>query len=581
MPNPSSPVTRPRSRTPRILAALGAATLALTLFACGGGGGGSDSGGDSGGSGGGVTPSGRYTVLAWNDLGMHCVDGKDYSVFAILPPYNNLRAQVVRRDAGAEAVVGTGLSVSYEAVADETGSINTGSATKTNFWKWVQALFGAAPAPDVGLTGNPTPSATPAPMGYDAASRTWQADGLPITPLDDAGQKNFYPMVAVVARDAAGAELARTQVVLPVSDEMTCTSCHASDSGVAARPAAGWVHDADPEKDWKKNILRLHDERHPDAVAVAGQAATYTQGTLLASAMAGQPTLCAGCHQSNALATPALAGIAPLTTALHARHADVIDPATGTTLEANTTRSACYSCHPGSVTQCLRGAMGNAVDASGTPTMDCQSCHGPMSLVGHAGREGWLDEPSCQNCHDRASANGAAFTRHLSVFSSGTKVRATRDRRFATTPDVPLPGKSLYRASTGHGGLACEACHGATHAEYPSSHANDNVQSIALQGHAGTVRECSVCHASVPSTTTGGPHGLHPIGSSWVSAHGDRVESGGRSGCASCHGDDFRGTPLSEVKVARSFSTEHGTRRYGPGDPVGCYDCHNGPGGGD
>lgn len=27
-----------------------------------------------------------YTLLAWNDLGMHCVDGKDYSIFSILPP---------------------------------------------------------------------------------------------------------------------------------------------------------------------------------------------------------------------------------------------------------------------------------------------------------------------------------------------------------------------------------------------------------------------------------------------------------------------------------------------------------------
>ncbi len=36
------------------------------------------------------TPSsgkGRYVLMGWNDLGMHCVDGNDYSVFSILPPY--------------------------------------------------------------------------------------------------------------------------------------------------------------------------------------------------------------------------------------------------------------------------------------------------------------------------------------------------------------------------------------------------------------------------------------------------------------------------------------------------------------
>jgi len=28
-----------------------------------------------------------WTVLGWNDLGMHCMDS-DYSLFAILPPFN-------------------------------------------------------------------------------------------------------------------------------------------------------------------------------------------------------------------------------------------------------------------------------------------------------------------------------------------------------------------------------------------------------------------------------------------------------------------------------------------------------------
>ena len=41
-----------------------------------------------------------YALIAWNDLGMHCMDGKDFSVFTILPPYNNLHAQLVRRSTG-------------------------------------------------------------------------------------------------------------------------------------------------------------------------------------------------------------------------------------------------------------------------------------------------------------------------------------------------------------------------------------------------------------------------------------------------------------------------------------------------
>ena len=53
---------------------------------------------NSGGGGGTPPPTaGTYSLLAWNDLGMHCVDGKDYSVFSILPPYNNLHAQLVNK----------------------------------------------------------------------------------------------------------------------------------------------------------------------------------------------------------------------------------------------------------------------------------------------------------------------------------------------------------------------------------------------------------------------------------------------------------------------------------------------------
>ena len=90
---------------------------------------------------------------------------------------------------------------------------------------------------------------------------------------------------------------------------------------------------------------------------------------------------------------------------------------------------------------------------------------------------------------------------------------------FATNPDTPAPGKSLYRFSNGHGGLQCCACHGSTHAEFPAAHRNDNIQSLQIQGHAGVVADCIACHASQPSTVTGGPHGMHPAGQSWIASH--------------------------------------------------------------
>lgn len=110
----------------------------------------------AGGGGGGTSTGAKYSLLAWNDLGMHCMDGRDYSVFSILPPFNNLHAQLVNASTGK--AVTTGVTLTYEAVADTTGSINTSSVGKTNFWSWAKPLYGASPAADVGLTGNSTPS---------------------------------------------------------------------------------------------------------------------------------------------------------------------------------------------------------------------------------------------------------------------------------------------------------------------------------------------------------------------------------------------------------------------------------------
>ena len=348
------------------------------------------------------TATGSYTLLAWNDLGMHCVDGKDYSVFSILPPYNNLHAQLVNKSLGQQ--VTSGITLSYEAMADSTGSINTTSVGKTNFWSWVKSLFGVTLANDVGLKGNSTISKTPRPMTFNTTNKWFEAEGIPVTPYDDKGIKNFYPMVKVVAKDASGKVLATARTVLPVSDEMSCKSCHASTVvSNDAKPSAGWVNDSDPEKDWKKNILRLHDEKHQldSAFSAALTKLAYNQSGLSATAQGGKPVLCAACHSSNALPGTGISGISPLTQALHTLHARVQDPTslTGLTLDSSSNRTSCYLCHPGSVTQCLRGPMGNALDATGKPAMNCQSCHGNLSAVGSSARTGWLNQPTCQSCH--------------------------------------------------------------------------------------------------------------------------------------------------------------------------------------
>ncbi|MGZ8226922.1 MAG: Ig-like domain-containing protein [Methylococcaceae bacterium] len=544
--------------------------------------------------------AGAYTLLAWNDLGMHCMDGLDFSVFAILPPYNTLHAQLKDK---AGKLVNSNVALTYEAVADSTGSINTSSYTKTNFWSWVDELVGLSPANDVGLNldglasgtpepGNETPSLTPAPMTYNAEYAWFEAEGIPITPFDDAGNKNFYPTVKVVAKDLSGNVLATATTVLPVSDEMTCSGCHASTNStannaqIAAKPVAGWVFDSNPDKDWKKNILRLHDEKqasnalYQSALIQTG----YSTSGLFATANAGKPVLCVACHASNAYfdkknkttVMVGLPGIAPFTQSLHLKHATVKDPATQLPLDNIGDRTACYQCHPGSKTQCLRGAMSKSVDANGDSLMSCQSCHGNMAAVGNAARQGWYNEPTCESCHNSAAPGKRAIS---GVDANGVAI-VPADHTFATNADTPVPGLNLYRFSTGHGGLQCEACHGSTHAEYPSTHVDENVQSIAVQGHAGPVAECTACHTKAPSTTNGGPHGMHTTGDAWVDLHEDANKNGTATtpSCAYCHGSTNAGTPLSAIKVAKTINAgEFGIKNWPAGYQVSCYSCHNGP----
>ena len=177
----------------------------------------------------------------------------------------------------------------------------------------------------------------------------------------------------------------------------------------------------DPERDYRLNVLLLHDEleggssRFSSALATAGYNSSGLYATVTAD---GTPVLCDACHASNALPGTGIAGIPPLTEAMHSMHAWVVDPANGMTLDESANRTACYTCHPGSDTRCLRGAMGKAVAASGDLAIQCQSCHGSMSRVGAAGRAGWFDQPTCQSCHSGTATNNNGQIRYLSVFDA-------------------------------------------------------------------------------------------------------------------------------------------------------------------
>jgi hypothetical protein len=82
-------------------------------------------------------------------------------------------------------------------------------------------------------------STTPAKMTFNKAHNWWEAEGIPISPYNDDGSKNYYPLVKVVAKDNRGNILAEAKTVLPVSDEMDCKRCHASNSQADAKPNSG------------------------------------------------------------------------------------------------------------------------------------------------------------------------------------------------------------------------------------------------------------------------------------------------------------------------------------------------------
>ena len=205
--------------------------------------------------------------------------------------------------------------------------------------------------------------------------------------------------------------------------------------------------------------------------------------------------------------------------------------------------------------------MGSAVAADGSLAIQCQSCHGSMGDVAAPARRAGSTCRLPELSHRNGGAQQRPDPLHHGVRRVGPAARRGVDATFATTPDVPAAGLSLYRFSRGHGGLACEACHGSTHAEYPSSHRNDNIQASQLQGHVGTIAECATCHGVVPPRPTAGRTAC-----TRSARTGSRVIRGGRGqrrACQSCHGTDYRGTVLSRAFGDRTLDTRSAPRSSG------------------
>jgi len=74
-------------------------------------------------------------LLAWNDLGMHCISDSD-PWFVILPPGNTLEALLIKRGETPE-LVSKGVEITY---AVEKGYRDP--AAHVDFWKYAESHFG-------------------------------------------------------------------------------------------------------------------------------------------------------------------------------------------------------------------------------------------------------------------------------------------------------------------------------------------------------------------------------------------------------------------------------------------------------
>ncbi len=388
----------------------------------------------------------RYVVVGWNNLGMHCYN-PDFSNLAILPPYNTLQAQVIQVG-DPPKIITAGVIVSYSFPNNTYSVGKQGHPDKTNFWEYADKLFGVSLEPNIGLAGKGLSGI----LDLASDGNYFVAEGIPLTDIrdQDAASMKPYPfqLAKITVSDPASPSkiLASLDVVAPVSTELMCQNCHSDDMDATKK----YAPDVLPTGKVETNILTIHDYLNRDNYAT--YLAAYPELLAKTPLMQNQPVLCASCHGDNALGMPTVGEIKNLSNAMHGHH----NPDNAPDITPYT--AGCYNCHPGPTTQCLRDTMSQNFSAN------CTNCHGDITQVA-LNSDPWANEPKCSTCH------GSAYE----------------------------TDQALYRQSTGHGGLYCEACHDSTHAIATSREANDGIKFFQLQGHSGALRDCTVCHLTTPT----------------------------------------------------------------------------------
>ncbi len=377
-----------------------------------------------------------YVAFAWNDLGMHCLN-PTYDKAVILPPYNTVWVQVVKRGDPPE-IVTAGLTVEY-AIRNNTYSY--GKRSYGQFWDNMLALFGASLPHDQGLNLE-DPAINNGLSGTMVVKGDhFQANGIPVVPVDDALAYDPYQIADITVRDSGtNAILVQTSATVPTSDEFNCAKCHG----------------ADPLLD----VLQKHDDN---------------EGTNLVNS---RPVLCASCHGS-----PALGQVGPgssgfyLSRAVHGFHAS--------------TGAACYDCHPGNIAKCSRSV------AHTTANGNCIACHGTLqdvaSSIANGTRIPWIGEPMCATCHAGVAEVNTGTTLYRNANGHhGMSCPACHGSPHAMVPSSEASDNHQavqYQTTVATIG-SCKVCH-------PTSK-GEGIDEF-LQAHSNRATACSVCHTAAPS----------------------------------------------------------------------------------
>lgn len=425
----------------------------VTLAGCGKKGGGGESDSESeGGAGGGSIASASYVVFAWNDLGMHCLN-PTYDEAVILPPYNNILAQVVRVGA-VPTVVTSGVTVSYRIINNTYSYNKTDSygAIFAQFWDNALALFGVDLAHDTGLNFTDPGTNNGLAGTMLVKDNHFEVNGVPVVPVDDSNKWNPYQVAEITVKDSHGNVLAKTQATVPTSDEINCAKCHDAPTPFG-------------------NVLLAHDKLHDTTL--------FDQ----------KPVRCSdgSCHFS-----PILGQDAPgdptqyLSYALHNSH--------------STRSAACYDCHPGDTTKCNRSTNHYGYSSDG----GCTNCHGSMatmaSLIAAGTKIPWQNEPTCASCHTGVAQVDTGSTLYKNAKGHGNMFCPSCHG----SPHAVVPsrvGSDNYQALQYQGQAlsigACNVCHSSTRGgggeDFDDAHGGSSPK------HRNA---CHICHTTISQSTS-------------------------------------------------------------------------------